>query len=67
MTYTRPDEAHTKSGFSMHEAPATELAAVLRDVLSWFPGRATWHTDAPVQAAERAYAALARYDTGARP
>lgn len=30
MTYTRPDEVHTKAGFSMHERIDANLESILR-------------------------------------
>lgn len=39
---------------------AEELLEALQDVIGWIPGRTAWHTDAPVQAVERARAAIAK-------
>lgn len=35
-----------------------DLVRALKDLIGWMPGRAAWHTDAPIEAVERARAAL---------
>ena len=39
-------------------ASAPELLAALKDVMGWVPGPASWHTDEPMKALERARAAI---------
>jgi hypothetical protein len=39
-------------------AAAPELLAALIDVIGWVPRREAWHTDAPIEAVDRARAAI---------
>jgi hypothetical protein len=41
-------------------AAAPELLEALRDLISWVPGPAHWHTDACPKAVDRAIAAIAK-------
>ena len=43
------------------KAANAELAKALQDVIGWVPGRAAWHTNEPIKAAERARAALTKH------
>jgi hypothetical protein len=43
-----------------------ELVEALESVIGWVPGRAVWHTDAPIKAVERARAVIAKAHEGAQ-
>ena len=43
-----------------------ELLAALRDVVGWVPGREKWHTNAPIEAVERARTAIAKAEADKR-
>ncbi|CAB3784603.1 hypothetical protein [Pararobbsia alpina] len=38
-----------------------ELVEALTELVGWVPGRAGWHTDAPLKAVERAREVLAKF------
>ena len=41
-------------------AAAPDLLEALINIISWVPGREKWHTDAPIDAVEKARAAIAK-------
>lgn len=54
------DEGMHQQGNARLIAAAPELLSALKDIIGWVPGAASWHTDAPIKAVERARAAIAK-------
>lgn len=54
------DEGVSQEANARLIAAAPELLSALKDIIGWVPGAASWHTDAPIKAVERARAAIAK-------